>query len=219
MLEMQISIKRMIFNSNLIPAIFILIEIGCCNFACTESKKTAPKTQPKLWDSTQTIDASHLKKAWDIYNCQQYDSLLGYTRPVSIPDQKLLQKYPYWIEKGNWFDDRRLTLMVSKTNFLCNESIRVFHVFEDVKVGREIFTTGPKKIRGEYINDHLVSAPFIASQDPWAVDVIDGETPHAPDVDYNFEITTYRFSKSGIYRIQWKLGDYRSNVLVIHVSE
>jgi hypothetical protein len=44
-----------------------------------------------------------------------------------------------------------------------------------------------------------------------------GLTVPSPAVDYNYEITSYRFDAVGEHRIQWRLGALRSNVLTIEV--
>ena len=75
-----------------------------------------------------------------------------------------------------------------------------------------------KAIRGEYVNGKLVTPSVVADADPFIPAVYDGAVVPSPAVDYNCEITTYRFSASGTRTIQWKLGKFTSNILTIEVT-
>ena len=44
-----------------------------------------------------------------------------------------------------------------------------------------------------------------------------GVTLPSPAVDYNYDITAYRFNEAGTHLIQWRLGELRSNILSIEV--
>jgi hypothetical protein len=71
---------------------------------------------------------------------------------------------------------------------------------------------GPKAIYGEYVDGQLVTP----AQPP--PEIYDGLVVDSPDVDYNYDITSYRFSRPGHHQIYWQLGDLRSNTLDIEVA-
>jgi hypothetical protein len=76
---------------------------------------------------------------------------------------------------------------------------------------------GPKKVYGEIVNDQLVSEPIPDWEDPLVPEFYDGVVLPSPALDYNYDITVYTFSKPGIYRIQWQMGDLQSNILTPEV--
>ena len=75
---------------------------------------------------------------------------------------------------------------------------------------------GPKRPPGEYVDGTLATgAPEIPDY-PW-VATYDGVTLPSPAIDYNYEITSYRFDAPGTHAIQWRLGKLASNVITIRV--
>jgi hypothetical protein len=45
----------------------------------------------------------------------------------------------------------------------------------------------------------------------------DGRALPSPAVDYNYEITQYRFAEPGLHQIYWQIGNLRSNTLSLEV--
>jgi hypothetical protein len=196
--------------------IFILV-MTCC--ACDENEpanSVEAKVEEKLWDSSIVVKEIHLLRLKNGCDYRVYRN--GAWARVSAADEHLMQSYPYWKNKGAWFDGIRCTILTRATQVHVNDTLHVIHMMEDTLRGRAVFIMGPKEIFGEVINDSLVSLPVPAGKTPWAANILDGETPPAPYVDYNFAITEYHFSKPGVYNIRWKMGNYSSNVLVIHVN-
>lgn len=121
-------------------------------------------------------------------------------------------------EKGPIIEGHRLTLLTQKKTYRVGEEVRVLHVHEIAVDGDQIYPMGPKPIRGELINGKLVTPALVLDVDPFLPDVYDGPVLPSPAVDYNWEITSYRFSAPGVRTIQWKLGKFESNALSIDVS-
>jgi hypothetical protein len=82
---------------------------------------------------------------------------------------------------------------------------------EVVEPGHEVFVMGPKTICGEYVDGQLATPAAAPAQG------YDGPVLDSPEVDYNYDITSYRFAQPGIHQIYWKIGDLRSNTLNLEV--
>lgn len=121
-------------------------------------------------------------------------------------------------DKGPLVDGHRLTLLTEKSRYRVGEEVRVIHVHEIAVDGEQIYPMGPKPIRGELVNGKLVTPAVLVDVDPFQPSVYDGPVIPSPAVDYNWEITSYRFSAPGVRTIQWKLGKFESNVLTIDVA-
>ncbi len=91
---------------------------------------------------------------------------------------------------------------------------------EELEAGRSLYVMGPKAICGEFVNDSAASMPCITNEpEPWLPMIYNGLTLDSPGMDYNFEITQYRFKTAGTYEIQWRPGECSSNVITVMVSE
>jgi len=132
-------------------------------------------------------------------------------------DVAVAKTYPRLEAKGPIIDGHRITLLTKRRTYHVGEEVRVLHVHEIPEPGDNVYPMGPKAIRGEYVNGKLVTPSVVADADPFIPAVYDGAVVPSPAVDYNWEITTYRFSASGTRSIQWKLGKYASNILTIEI--
>ncbi|MGL4599205.1 MAG: hypothetical protein ACRCYO_16915 [Bacteroidia bacterium] len=160
----------------------------------------------------------YLKNFWRGY--QVYDSASNRFVDASEADLELLKNYPKAKSKGAWLNGTRLTILAAKLNYAINEPVRIGHVVEETNLGRELYIMGPKKVSDEYVQDVLETYTSINPEGryPWLPLVYDGKALPAPNVDYNFDITEYRFEKAGVYTIQWRPGKYRSNTLTIIIN-
>jgi len=168
-----------------------------------------------LWDFSleDTFDTS-----WGGY--QTFDNRTKTFVDAPESDQKIIRDYPFWIDKGPLIDNTRVTLTTAKLQPAVGEAIRVAHIVEEMARGRLLYIVGPKLIRDEFVNDVLATTATKNSFDyPWLPISYDGAVQPSPGIDYNFEITEYRFDIPGIYCIQWRPGRYRSNVLLITVDQ
>ncbi len=132
-------------------------------------------------------------------------------------DVAVAKTYPRAKDKGPAIDGHRLTLLTAKRTYRVGEEIRVLHVHEVEIEGEHVYPMGPKAIRGEVVDGKMVTATVVGDSDPFIPDVYDGTVLPSPGVDYNWDITSYRFSAPGRRTIQWRLGKYASNVLVLEI--
>ena len=51
---------------------------------------------------------------------------------------------------------------------------------------------------------------------PW-VATYDGVVLPSPAIDYNYEVTSYRFDEPGTHAIQWRSGKNASNAITVWV--
>jgi hypothetical protein len=149
--------------------------------------------------------------------------VLDSTRKVFVDapesDQRIIRDYPFWVAKGPLIDGTRVTLTTAALHYSAGEAIRIAHIVEETGKGRTLYVMGPKVIRDEFVNDILATSATQNPGDyPWLPMSYDGVVESSPGIDYNFEITQYRFDQPGIYRIQWRPGHYRSNILFITVK-
>ena len=133
-------------------------------------------------------------------------------------DIEVAKSYPRSKDKGPVTDGHRITLLAKKRAYRVGEEIRVLHVHEINIDGEQVYPMGPKPVRGEYVNGKLVTPSVVADVDPFIPEVYDGMVVPSPAVDYNWEITSYRFSAPGSRAIQWKLGKYASNILTVEIT-
>jgi hypothetical protein len=121
--------------------------------------------------------------------------------------------YPRFEDKGPLLAGLRLTVMSRRQRYRRGEEVRIIHVVEAVEPGRVLYVMGPKPVYGEYVDDVLrTPAP---PDDVLEPAIYNGPTLTGPAVDYNYDITAYRFDEAGEHRIQWRLGALRSNILAI----
>ena len=126
-------------------------------------------------------------------------------------DVAVAKSYPTANEKGEIVGGTRLTILTKKKHYQVGEEVRVIHVIEVVEPGHELFIMGPKPVYGEYVDDRPVT-----SQRPEVQDY-DGVVLESPNVDYNYDITSYRFFEPGHHRIHWQMGELRSNTLELEI--
>jgi hypothetical protein len=138
-------------------------------------------------------------------------------RIVDAPpeDVAVARSYPLFPDKGSIISGIRLTLMVRRRQYRIGEEVRVVHVVEMVEPGREVYVMGPKPVYGEYVDEVLVTPP--PPDDVLEPSTYNGLVLPSPAVDYNYDITAYRFADAGEHRIQWRLGAVRSNIVRIEV--
>jgi hypothetical protein len=140
-------------------------------------------------------------------------------RIVEAPhsDVAVARSYPRFRDKGPIAGGRRITILTENTTYRVDDKIRVVHVAEFIELEQRAYVMGPKPVYGEYVNNKLMTAP-VPDGDPLVPTEYSGVTLPSPAVDYNFDITSYRFEEPGLCIIQWRLGYLRSNVLSIEVS-
>lgn len=127
--------------------------------------------------------------------------------------------YADWQDKGELHEGIRITLMVPSRSIAVGDSLTVWHVYEAVAGETELCVMGPKPVPGEYLDGVLqTSLPPSGLPYPWQM-IYDGVVLPAPGLDTHWEPSTYTFDKAGQHRIQWKVGELESNVLVIVVVE
>lgn len=126
-------------------------------------------------------------------------------------DVTVAKSYPKANEKGEIVGGMRLTILTKKKHYQVGEEVRVIHVMEVVEPGHELFIMGPKPVYGEYVDDRPVTPQGHAEQD------YDGVVLESPNVDYNYDITSYRFFEPGRHRIHWQMGELRSNTLELEI--
>lgn len=193
--------------------------LGLCLLACSgNTAAPPPKTKPKPVAATSSSAIDGPLPAY----LQHFPGL--YVRKgaeiVDAPpeDVAVAKSYARAKDKGPVIDGHRITLLTAKRSYRVGEEIRVIHTHEIAVDGEQIYPMGPKPIRGELVNGKLVTAAVLIDVDPFQPAVYDGPVVPSPAVDYNWEITSYRFSAPGVRTIQWKLGKFESNVLTIDVT-
>ena len=141
-------------------------------------------------------------------------------RIVDAPaeDQSVAKSYPSWPSKGALSGGMRITLLTKKTRYALGEQIRVIHVFEAPGPGIDVYVMGPKFVHGESVDGAAVSSAPEVKTYPW-LGIYDGAVLKSPAVDYNYDITTYRFSEPGTHVLSWQLGPLRSNPITIEIGE
>ncbi len=169
----------------------------------------------RLWDFS--LKSEH-DTFWGGY--QIFDSITNTFVDAPESDKKIIRDYPFWIDKGPLINGTRVSLTVVRLHYLTGEAIRIAHIVEETGKGRTLYVMGPKIIRDEFVNEILTTdATQYQSEYPWIPMSYDGVVEPSPGIDYNFEITQYQFEQPGIYRIQWRPGLYRSNILTIIVKQ
>jgi len=139
-------------------------------------------------------------------------------RLVDAPaeDVTVARGYPAWQSKGVEVDHVRLTLMTAKTDYGVGDSIHVLHVLDVSVPGRGVYIMGPKRPAGEYVDGKLATVAPEIPEYPW-VATYDGVVLPSPAIDYNYDVTSYRFDAPGTHQIEWRMGKLASNVITVHV--
>ncbi len=151
---------------------------------------------------------------------EHYDRPADRSKLVKGPqeDVEVLRTYARAAEKGPLTGPagERLTILTKKKTYAVGEEIRVLHVHEVTRAGKEVFVMGPKGIFGEYVDARMVSTLAAAPADSY-----DGAVLQSPEVDHNYESSGYKLP-AGRHVLQWKFktlsGTYlESNVVTIDV--
>ncbi len=197
-----------------LKVVLVVTLLGAC---ASSTPASAPKPVPK---AVASVSASASEAPLPVY-LTQFPGLFVRKgdQIVEAPaaDVTVAKSYPRSADKGPLTDGHRLTLLTTKRTYRVGEEIRVIHVHEVASEGEQVFPMGPKPVRGELIDGKMVTATVLADVDPFQPEVYDGVVLTSPAVDYNWEITTYRFSAPGTRTIQWKVGKYTSNALVLQI--
>jgi hypothetical protein len=141
-------------------------------------------------------------------------------RVVEAPeaDIAVADGYSRWPEKGPLVDGRRLTIMASPGRYAVGDVVRIIHVLE-VTTDLPLYVMGPKPILDEYVDGRLATGATPHGVDPLLPDSYDGRTLKGPGVDFNWEITTYRFPDAGHHHVVWRPGGLSSNRLTLEIGE
>ena len=115
-------------------------------------------------------------------------------------DSAVAQQYPNFKNKGPVHDGQRITIMTAKTTYQVGEQVRVIHVLDAPEPGHELYVMGPKAIHNEFVDDKKASPEKARSG------AYNGMVTKSPDVDFNYEVSTYTFKTPGEHTIQWKGG-------------
>jgi hypothetical protein len=134
-----------------------------------------------------------------------------------LADVAVARSYPQVTDKGGVIGGRRITILTRNSRHLVGEEVRVIHIVEFTEPGQRAYVMGPKPVYGEYVNGQLVTDP-VPEGDPLVPLTYNGVTLPTPAVDYNFDITSYRFREPGARTIQWRLGPLHSNLLSITIA-
>jgi hypothetical protein len=152
------------------------------------------------------------QKRWGGLYVRQGDRIVD----APAEDQALAKTYPTWPTKGAASNGIALTLMTAKTSYAIDEEVRVLHVLDVSEPGRAVFIMGPKVPPDEFVDGKRVTPEPEIPDYPW-VGNYDGATLPSPAIDYNYEITSYRFTTSGTHTVEWQLGGLRSNTITLQV--
>lgn len=134
-------------------------------------------------------------------------------------DTAVASQYPQWPGKGVIVDGRRITIMAAQRNYRVGEEIRVIHVYEVIDARHRLFVSGPKRVKGEYVNGVLASDEEDRTGQSVEPSDYDGRVVPGPGVDFNFEITRYELSTPETLRIEWRVGPLASNTLSVDVAQ
>jgi hypothetical protein len=132
-------------------------------------------------------------------------------RYAPVEDIEVAKRYPLIPWKDRKRSGERRMILTAKRHYRVNEPVRVIHVHEASVPGQMVYVMGPQSIYSEYVDRKQVTP------DPPMLQGINGLVVPGPIVNYNYEITEYRFSAPGEHRIQWGRGEGRSNVLTITI--
>jgi hypothetical protein len=203
---------------------FVVMLAGLIVLACTSASVLSSGVSSQAYAPTQPFYVSRKKPMTKIpEHLQHFPDLLVRMRDriVPAPDEivEVAKGYPTFPNKGPWHDGRRITLMSAQTSVGINECVFVIHVAETTRPGDQLYVMGPKEVLGEEVDNQLRTRPAPTSGDPFVPSgLFDGRIEAAPAVDYNWEITEYKFDTLGQHIIVWKLGNLQSNELVVDVQ-
>lgn len=132
--------------------------------------------------------------------------------PAPPGDLAVAASYARSPARGPLHDGARITILTERAKYKVGEEVRVIHVLEAPEPGRELYVMGPKPIDSEYVDGVLRTPP------PPAPGTYDGRVLPSPGVDWNYEVTTYRFTAPGPHRLQWRADGRESNVIELEVA-
>jgi hypothetical protein len=140
-------------------------------------------------------------------------------RVVEAPEEDIAvaERYAEWEQKGSPVAGRRITVMTARSTYSVDDEVRVIHVMEALEPGVALYVVGPKPVVAEYVDGELRTSAAVSGVDPLVPATYDGPVLDGPGVDFNWEITSYRFSDPGRHSIVWEPGDVRSNDLPLDV--
>jgi hypothetical protein len=138
--------------------------------------------------------------------------------PAPAEDQAVAARYPGFPAKGEPVNGYRITILTKKPAYAVGEPVRVVHVCESLTPDGALYVMGPKPVLGEYVDDELATEPAPPDGDPLVPQSYDGRVLQGPGLDFNYEITEYRFATAGQHTVQWRLSPYLSNVLSLEVQ-
>ena len=137
------------------------------------------------------------------------------TQIVKAPaeDQTVAASFAASPTRGTLKDGQRITILTAKAKYAPNEEVRVIHILDAPEAGHPVYVMGPKPITGELVDgvEKTPAAPM--------ANAYDGRVVQSPAVDYNYEVTTYKFDTPGIHLIQWKANGMESNVIAVEVTK
>lgn len=131
-------------------------------------------------------------------------------------DTDVLRSYATSGLRGPLVGGKRITILTSKRVVAVGEELRVIHVLEIERPGDKLWIMGPKAVLGEMLDGRLVTAAVPPSGAFAPLDY-DGVVQDSPGLDFNFEITSYRFGAPGVHSLQWVAGAVASNVVCVEV--
>jgi hypothetical protein len=142
-------------------------------------------------------------------------------RVVEAPeaDIAVAEGYASWPDKGPLVDGRRLTIMAAQSPYAVGDAVRIIHVLEVTTPDLPLYVMGPKPVLDEYVDGRLVTGSPPQGVDPLLPDSYDGRTLKGPGLDFNWEITSYRFAEPGRHEVVWRPGGLSSNKLFLGVGE
>jgi len=132
--------------------------------------------------------------------------------PAPPGDQAVAATYARSPIRGPLKDGVRITILTERAKYKVGDEVRVIHVLEAPEPGRELYVMGPKAIYSEYVDGVERTPP------PPGAQTYDGAVVPSPGADFNYEVTTYRFTAPGVHRIQWRADGRESNVIELEVA-
>jgi hypothetical protein len=179
--------------------------------ACTPLPRTSVAPSPAVAPSPVAARAiPPLAHIPEIYERRGNDIVLA-----PDEDQAVAQRYQS-SPHGEVHGALRMTILTARTSYRLGETVRVLHAVEAVDASAEAWVMGPKPVFGEHV-DGVDRGPRAEIPGyPW-VGTYDGAVVRGPAGDFNFNITSYTFDRPGRHTIEWRLGEMRSNTLVVDV--
>jgi hypothetical protein len=185
-----------------VRVLVILVIVSCAGHrpeppsSCTATAEPAKEYQ-KRWGGLSVRDGDNIVEA-------------------SVADQTVAKSYPTWPAKGVAVDGVALTIMTAKTTYAVGEEVRVIHVLDVGVPGRDVYVMGPKVPNDEFVDGARTTPPPEIAEYPW-VGSYDGVVLPSPAIDFNYDVTSYRFATAGTHVIEWRLGGRRSNTITLAV--